>query len=61
MKLIESLYGTQSHDIIEKLYIGQRTQEDVGEEYSMSRRQIQYSLNKWLPKVFEEMEQREPK
>jgi DNA-directed RNA polymerase specialized sigma subunit len=45
--------GTGARLILYLLFVEERTQEDVAEEYNMTRRQLQYSVRKWLKSVFE--------
>ncbi len=45
--------GTGARLIMYLLFVEERTQEDVAKEYNMTRRQLQYSVKKWLKSVFE--------
>ena len=45
--------GTGARLILYLLFVEERTQEDVAKEYNMTRRQLQYSVRKWLDSVFE--------
>ena len=44
--------GTGARLILYLLFVEERTQQDVAEEYNMTRRQLQYSVDKWLRTVF---------
>ncbi|MBP3867956.1 MAG: hypothetical protein J6D38_02480, partial [Solobacterium sp.] len=52
-KDIEEMFGEKAKDILWELFIQDRSQTDVGEDYEMSRRQVQYAMDKWLQKLFE--------
>lgn len=52
-KDIEEMFGERAKDILWELFIQDRSQTDVGEDYEMSRRQVQYAMDKWLQQVFE--------
>ena len=47
------MFGEKAKDILWELFIQDRSQTDVGEDYEMSRRQVQYAMDKWLQKLFE--------
>lgn len=51
--LIREKCGTGARLILYLLFVEERTQQDVAEEYNMTRRQLQYSVDKWLRAVFE--------
>ena len=46
-------YGPGARLIVYKLFVEGKTQIEVAEEYGITRRQLQYSLNKWMKSVFE--------
>ena len=56
MQNLLSRCGVQAYDVVHALYMDGKTQTEVGEDYGLSRRQIQYSLDKWMKAVFEEEE-----
>ncbi len=56
MQDLLSRCGVQAHDVVHALYMDGKTQTQVGEEYGLSRRQIQYLLDKWMKAVFAEEE-----
>ena len=50
---IETLCGSNAKVIIWSLFVENRIQEDVAAEYGLSRRQVQYSVEKWMLEVFD--------
>lgn len=46
--------GSGARLIIYLLFVENRTQESVARDFNITRRQLQYSLNKWLYTVFGE-------
>lgn len=46
--------GSAARLIIYLLYVENFTQETVAKDYNLTRRQLQYSLEKWMRAVFEE-------
>ena len=55
---IREMFGEQADAISRELFIRGRSQTEVGEDYGMSRRQVQYAVEKWLLKLFETTEQK---
>lgn len=53
---LEEECGLQAKNTVWKLFVEERTQIDVAFESGMSRRQLQYLINKWLHAVFEDTE-----
>ncbi len=53
---IAKLCGTNARLIIWNLYVEEKIQTDVASQFGISRRQLQYNLNKWLHLVFDEEE-----
>ena len=50
--------GSSARLLTYLVFVEERTQEDVAQEYRLSRRQLQYLLTKWLHTVFEDDETR---
>lgn len=50
---IESKFGKSARLIVWMLFVEDKTQQDVAENFGLSRRQLQYSLGKWLHAVLE--------
>ncbi len=46
--------GPNAGVILWKLFVEDRTQDEVAYEINVSRRKIQYSVNRWLHMVFED-------
>ncbi|MDO4413572.1 MAG: hypothetical protein Q4C20_00695 [Erysipelotrichaceae bacterium] len=56
-KTLDQIYaqcGSAARLIVYLLYVENRTQDSVAKDYNITRRQLQYSLSKWLRAVFEE-------
>ncbi len=49
---IETICGPNARVMVWYLYVEGRTQQEVADEFKITRRQLQYSLNKWMEKVF---------
>lgn len=54
LQLIERVCGKNARLLIWLLFVEERTQAAVAQEYGISRRQLQYSVNKWLHMIWEE-------
>lgn len=48
---VETRYGKSARLMIWLLFVEEKTQVDVAAQFGISRRQLQYSLNKWLQYV----------
>lgn len=53
---LEDECGQRAKNTVWELFVEERTQVDVAFEMNMSRRQLQYLINKWLHAVFEDTE-----
>ncbi|MDO4413573.1 MAG: hypothetical protein Q4C20_00700 [Erysipelotrichaceae bacterium] len=53
---LEDECGLRAKNTVWELFVEERTQVDVAFEMNMSRRQLQYLINKWLHAVFEDTE-----
>lgn len=49
---IEKICGPNARVMVWYLFVEGRTQQEVADEFKITRRQLQYSLNKWMEKVF---------
>ena len=49
---IKSECGSDAGTVVWKLFVDDKTQTEVAEEYGISRRQLQYSLYNWLHRIF---------
>jgi DNA-directed RNA polymerase specialized sigma subunit len=45
---IEEKCGTNARLMIFLLFVEERTQVDIAHEFGITRRQVQYSMDKWL-------------
>ena len=45
--------GIDAENVIRKLFVEEETQKQVAYEFGITRRQLQYSLYRWLRQVFE--------
>ena len=45
--------GSAACLIVYMIFVEGRKQNEIAEEYHMTRRQLQYSVTKWMKKVFE--------
>ena len=48
--------GSNARLMIWLLFVEEKTQVDVAVQYGLSRRQLQYSISKWMHKVFDDAE-----
>ena len=53
LKAVLDKCGPGARLIVYKLFVEGKTQGAIAVEYGMTRRQLQYSLNKWMKTVFE--------
>ena len=53
LDLIEEQNGPNARVLIWSLFVDNRIQVDVAEEFGLTRRQLQYSVDKWLHAAFE--------
>lgn len=56
--LLKDLFGTSAVLMIWLLFVEEKTQVDVAYQLGITRRQIQYSVSKYMHRVFEEEEHR---
>ncbi len=54
LRLIEQKCGKNARLLIWLLFVEERTQAAVAQEFDITRRQLQYSVNKWLRMIWEE-------
>ncbi|HCK88814.1 MAG TPA: hypothetical protein DHW39_08400 [Erysipelotrichaceae bacterium] len=54
LKQIEKVCGKNARLLIWLLFVEERTQAAVAQEFDITRRQLQYSVNKWLRMIWEE-------
>lgn len=48
---IKERCGNNARLMIWLMFVEERTQQDVAQQYGLTRRQLQYSLNKWMHMV----------
>lgn len=53
---IEQAFGPEAKNILWKLFVDGRIQVDVAYESNISRRQLQYSVDRWIRYIFEDEE-----
>lgn len=51
---IEKKCGKDAKEILWTLFVEALTQESTASVYNMTRRQLQYSINKWMTQVFDD-------
>ncbi|MDX8418582.1 hypothetical protein MOZ60_00575 [Stecheria sp. CLA-KB-P133] len=51
---VENLCGTSARQILWHHFIELDTQEDLASRLHISRRQLQYAMNKWMKKVYDD-------
>ncbi len=56
---VEELCGTNARLMVYELLVENRTQTQVAKEYNITRRQVQYSLEKWMDMILKEEEKTE--
>lgn len=55
---VKDLFGTSAVLMIWLLFVAEKTQVDVAYQLGITRRQLQYSVSKYMHRVFEEEEHR---
>lgn len=56
LEKIEKQCGTNAKLMIFLLFVEERTQVDIAHEFGITRRQVQYSMDKWLHAVLDYQE-----
>lgn len=51
LRKVEKECGKNARMIIQELFMNQKTQKEVGDMYGLTRRQLSYSVRKWLVSV----------